>query len=155
MPNKIEWWVRPATWLAIAGLVASLFVHVLALRDVSSPFGSLTWALHIGVFVVGGAALLVVQDITTAKRADFWKAVLRGCPGWGRAGCYALSAYAMLNFVLSIVKATPYPNDCVPDVITLRAFSGHWMAFYSASAAILYSAIRRCNNGSAALSSRP
>jgi hypothetical protein len=65
--------------------------------------------------------------------------------------------YAIVNFILFIAVAPPRgargAANAPPEVF--RGFSGHWMAFYSAAAATLYSAIvvsrsdptRRCPNG--------
>jgi hypothetical protein len=44
--------LSPIMWLGVAGFVASALVHVFALAGVPSPFGSATWVLHIGIFVV-------------------------------------------------------------------------------------------------------
>ena len=128
--------VRPFMWLALVGFAASLAVHVFSLLGQPNPFGPWAWGLHAGVFVVWFPAVLVAHRLSkTAKRADFWKAVLRGCPSWVRTGAYALCAYAVLNFLLFL--CIPRPHTPTQD---FRGFSGHWLVFYYFAAAILYSA---------------
>jgi hypothetical protein len=64
----------------------------------------------------------------------------------------------MVNFVFFLANAPPRGSSgagAPPPLEVLRGFSGHWMAFYSAAAAVLYSAIvvrksdpaARCRNG--------
>jgi hypothetical protein len=130
--------ISPFLWLAILGFAASLTVHVFSLFGCPSPFGTWTWALHIGIFLVWFPAVVVAHGLSKgAKRADFWRAVLRGCPQRVRVGAYVIFAYAVLNFVLFI--GTPEPHT---DIQNFRGFSGHWMAFYYVATAILYSARR-------------
>jgi hypothetical protein len=135
-------------WLAIAGFVASLVVHILALAGLPSPFGSATWGLHVGIFVVWIPTVLVAQRMATnVRQAELWKAVLRGCPAWVQSGMYVVGGYAVLNFVLFWLQTTAYPKNKVPELIELRGFSGHWLVFYYVGAAALYSAIRLGNSG--------
>jgi len=56
---------------------------------------------------------------------------------------YAFGGYAMLNFLLFMTKAPPGDGGANPPAVVWRGFSGHWMAFYTAALAILYSAARR------------
>jgi hypothetical protein len=145
----------PIMWFAVGGFVASLIVHVLALIGVPSPFGSATWLLHIGIFIVWLPTVLVAQRLSRgAKHADFWKATFRNCPLWVKTGSYVVGGYAILNFALFALQATRYPTNDVPDLVAYRGFSGHWMAFYYVGAATLYSGAwrgslrpRRCANG--------
>lgn len=146
--------LRPLMWLAVAGFCASLLVHSLALFGLPSPFGSATWLLHIGIFVIWLPTVLVAQRLAKgARQADLWKAVLRGCLPWVRTGVYVVGGYAMINFVLFIIQTTAYARNNVPDIIEYRGFSGHWMAFYYVGAATLHSATRlglnerRCPRG--------
>jgi hypothetical protein len=135
-------------WLAAAGFCASLLVHLLALLGLPSPFGSATWMLHLGVFVVWLPTVLVAQRLAKgAKQADLWKAVLRGCPAWMRTGVYVLGGYAAVTFVQFIAQTTAYARNEVPEIVEYRGFSGHWMIFYYVAAAALYSATRPGNLG--------
>jgi hypothetical protein len=88
----------PMMWLAAAGFLASLLVHVLALLGLPSPFGPATWLLHVGIFVVWFPAVLVSQRLSkNVPQADLWKAVLRGCPRWMKTGSYVVFAYGIVN----------------------------------------------------------
>jgi hypothetical protein len=140
-------------WLAIAGFVASVIVHLCALAGQPNPFGPAAWALHVGIFVVWFPTVLVAQRLSKgAKQADFWKATLRGCPSWVKNVAYVVGAYAVVNFLL--VFLLHGANESRKQVDELRGFSGHWMLFYYIAAATLYSATRlgpqserRCPNG--------
>ncbi|MGA2256272.1 MAG: hypothetical protein ABSG53_16610 [Thermoguttaceae bacterium] len=147
--------------LSVIGLVLSLIAHTAALFGLPQPLGSAAWSLHFGIFVVWLPAVIVSNGLARDfKRMDFWKAALRGCPDWMRWLTYAFFGYAVVNFLLFVAVAPARGAggagggaNVPPDVF--RGFSGHWMAFYSAAAAILYSAIvvshsdsaRRCPNG--------
>ena len=151
--------LTPFLILSVIGLELSLVSHTFALLGLPQPLGATAWGLHVGIFVVWVPAVIVSSRLVgDFKRKDFWKAALRGCPDWMRWLTFAFFGYAFINFLLFIAVAPPRgaggggPN-APPQVF--RGFSGHWMAFYSAAAAILYSAIvvsrsdpaRRCPNG--------
>jgi hypothetical protein len=124
-------------WIAAAGLAASVIVHVSSLLGLPQPFGHAAWALHVGIFVVWIPAVIVAQKLSKgAKQADFWKAVLRGCPPWMRRLLYGLVAYTFINFFVGIALG---PDT---EAENFRIFSGHWMFFYFAGMAMLYSADR-------------
>jgi len=61
--------------------------------------------------------------------------------------------YAVINFMFFMTKAPSGGRGANQPAEVWRGFSGHWMAFYSAALAILYSAARtedtrlRCPNG--------
>lgn len=91
------------------------------------------------------------------SRKDFWKVALAGCPGWMRRGFYVLFGYAILNFIVFFAITAGQPklrSDNLPPAV-IKGFSGHWMVFYAAAFAVLYSRIhapglyreRRCPNG--------
>ena len=128
---------RPFMWIAVVGLIASVIVHISSILGLPQPFGSAAWGLHVGIFLVWLPAIIVAQRLAKgAKQSDFWKAVLRGCPPWMRRGFYVLFAYAFINFFLNIALGPDSESD------NLRLFSGHWMLFYYAGMAMLYSATR-------------
>ena len=79
-----------------------------------------------------------------------------------RRTVYFFGAYAMLNFVIFILSEKPEsPSGAEMPPVIARGFSGHWMVFYSAALATLYSAIhaqkadagRRCLEWSSRLCS--
>lgn len=149
----------PFMVLAAIGLLLSLGVHIMTLALLPIPGGGTVWALHIGIFVVWIPTVLVARRMTRqASRRDFWRATLRGCPGWMRTGVHIFFGYAFVNFALFFIGTVghPKPTGAAPPVV-VRGFSGHWMFFYSAAFATLYSAIhashllrdRRCPRGHA------
>lgn len=143
--------ISPFIGIAAVGLVLSLLVHLSALLRVTNPLGKAAWGLHVGVFVVWLPAVLVAQRLTrNATQKDCWKIALRGCPGWMRYMTIGFFGYAIVNFAIFLLGSVG-GRESEPDVF--RGFSGHWMAFYSAAMAMLYSFLRvdtrpsRCING--------
>jgi hypothetical protein len=95
--------VLPFMALAGVGFILSVAVHLRAIAGSSIPFGGAVWALHIGIFAVWLPTVLVAIRLTRgAKRKDFWKIALVGCPKWMRTALYVIFGYAILNFVLFI-----------------------------------------------------
>jgi len=122
------------------------------------PGGKAVWALHIGIFVVWIPTVLLARRFTRGvNRKDFWKIALIGCPKWMRQALYVIFGYAILNFLYFFAMTVNRPpsrgGDTPPEVV--RGFSGHWMVFYGAAFATLYSAYvvgyygmqRKCPNG--------
>jgi hypothetical protein len=148
----------PFMVLAACGLALSIIAHCMTLAGVPIPGGKLVWGLHIGIFVVWIPTVLTSMQTTRyAKRNDFWKVALAGCPGWMRRAGYILFGYAILNFIV-LFATTSQPKqkligDAPPSVV--RGFSGHWMISYGAAFAVLYSRIhapeiyreRKCPQG--------
>jgi hypothetical protein len=130
--------LRPVMFLAFIGLTASLVVHILAWLSVS--IGSVQWVLHGGIFVVFLPCVLLMQQMTKAvPQKDIWKAALRGCPQGMVYATYGFFGYAFINFFVVFVLAGG--PDSQGSAQIARGFSGHWMAFYSVSFAVLYSAL--------------
>ena len=131
--------------LAACGLCLSIIVHGLAVAGTPIPGGKLVWALHGGVFVVWLPAVLVAMRAAPGvDRKDLWKLTLAGCPRWMQVALRVLFGYAVVNFVLFIAAAprgVQRPGDDPPPAV-VRGFSGHWMVFYGAAFAILYSRLR-------------
>ncbi|RYD77192.1 MAG: zinc ribbon domain-containing protein [Verrucomicrobiaceae bacterium] len=150
----------PFLALSTIGLVLSIGAHVMALTGIPLPSGKLVWGLHAGIFVVWLPAVLISMQTTRhASRKDFWKVALAGCPIWMRRGFYVLFGYAILNFVVLAAttgRQPKQPSDSTRPFV-VRIFSGHWMVFYGAAFAILYSRLhapdlyreRKCPNGHA------
>lgn len=145
--------------LAACGLALSIVAHCMALAGVPIPGGELVWGLHIGIFVVWIPAVLTSMQMTRhAKRKDFWKVALAGCPVWMRRAGYVLFVYAILNFIVFCAVTSNQPKQeqtgrARPSDV--RGFSGHWMIFYGAAFAVFYSRIhtpklyrdRKCPQG--------
>lgn len=127
--------------ISAIGLVLSIVSHAAAIWGAPGPLGSFTLALHLGIFVVWIPTVLVANRMTRdVPQRDYWKVVLRACPEWMKQMTYAFFAYAVANFIYFIATAPKGggPGPMPPAVV--RGFSGHWMAFYSAALAVLYSA---------------
>ena len=143
--------------LAAIGFVLSVIAHVFGLLGILPPGGEFAMSLHVGIFVVWLPTVLVANRATKGtKKSDFWKEALLGCPAWMRTALYGVFGYAILNFIYFMAfsnKTKTEGNGISPE--TIRGFSGHWMVFYGAAFATLYSAIRRpellkertCRNG--------
>jgi hypothetical protein len=153
-------WLRPLlsffAVLAWIGLTLSVLSHVAALLGTEGPLGDYSWFLHIGIFVVWLPTVLVAARMSADfKRKDMWKATLRGCPPWMKYMMYGFFGYAFVNFAIFMLIAPKQGSAGPMPPAVVRGFSGHWMAFYSAAAAVLYSAThiedrdnaRRCVNG--------
>ncbi len=80
-------------------------------------------------------------------RKYYWKAVLKGAPQWMHSVMFGFSVYAVINFTIFIAKAPHGGSGPELPAIFWRGFSGHWMAFYSAAFAALYSAAHAKRNG--------
>lgn len=155
----IPGWLKPILsligGLAWVGLTLSILSHLAALLGSQGPLGDYAWVLHIGIFIVWLPTVLVASRIgADFERKDLWKAVLRGCPQWMQYMVCGFFGYALLNFAIFIIASPKGGSGPMPPAV-VRGFSGHWMAFYSAAAAVLYSAThvsdrdqgRRCANG--------
>ena len=154
--DDVPRWVKPLLWpfivLSAVGLVLSLWVHIGALAGKRVAPEYYFWMLHVGIFAVWFPAVFVSMGrVGNANRKDYWKVVLRGSPDWMRYMVYGLFGYAFVNFALFWMQAPNGGGGANPPAVVWRGFSGHWMLFYSAALAILYSAAadanRRCING--------
>jgi hypothetical protein len=155
--NPVPDWIRPFLWFFVAfsalGLVVSLWVHFGAVMGKRVAPEAFFWMLHVGIFVVWVPTIFVAQRLVgNVNRKDLWKVVLKDSPDWVRYMVYGFFGYAILNFLFFMTKA-PSGGTGNPPAVVWRGFSGHWMAFYSAALAVLYSAARtvdtspRCPNG--------
>ena len=144
--GNVPGWARPLLWpfvaLSAIGLALSLWVHLAAVAGRRVAPEAFFWMLHIGIFVVWIPAVLVSnRRVGSMSRKDFWKLVLRGAPEWMLYMVYGFLGYAMLNFAAFMLQAPQGGSGANPPAVVWRGFSGHWMAFYSAALAILYSAV--------------
>ena len=152
--------LRPFIWvfvaLSAAGLLVSLYVHLGAVMGRRVAPGAYFWILHMGIFIVWMPAVLVAQRrVGSTRRKDFWKRVLKGSPEWMLYIVYGFFGYAMINFALFVLKAPTGDAGTNPPAEVWRGFSGHWMAFYSAALAILYSAANEHSDRPLCLNGHP
>jgi len=156
--NSIPDWIRPFLWVFVflsgIGLVVSLWVHLGAVMGRRVAPEAFFWMLHVGIFVVWFPAMFVAQRLVgNISRKDLWKVVLKDSPDWMRYMVYGFFGYAIVNFLFFMTKTPSGGSGANPPAVVWRGFSGHWMLFYSAALAILYSAARtvdespRCANG--------
>ena len=150
--------IRPLVAVAVVGLCVSFSVHVGALLGIAvTPLAGWMLALQgtaiLLAFPTIMAGHLIVGDSMDATRlsgADV-HVVLQACSPALRNMIYGFFAYAMLNFAFG--AWTVYTGAPANDASTLRLFSGHWMAFFSAEAAIMVTylqsaaTVARCPNG--------
>jgi hypothetical protein len=142
LPN----WARPFlgffAFLALIGLLLSIWVHVGALfgrRVAPEYFFAL---LHVGIFVVFFPAILIARKrVGSTSGKDFWKLVTKGSPDGLRYLLYFFFAYAFVNFAIFMAQA-PTGKHTGETPAVWRGFSGHWVVFYCASFVILTSALR-------------
>ena len=147
--NKpIPGWLTPLLWplagLSAIGLAVSLWVHFGALLGRKLIPSEYFWILHMGIFVVWFPTVVVANKVTmNVRRQDYWKVVLRGAPKWMLYMVYGFLGYAVVNFLYFMVTTqSAGQNRSGTSPEEWRGFSGHWMAFYSAAFAVLYSAAR-------------
>ena len=142
--NAVPPWLRPSLRLtlaaAFAGFVTSFWIHIFAIADFapSERFRGLTW----GVLLVWIPTVFVAKGLAgRATRNDFWKTALKASPVWIRYTVYGFWGYAVLNLFYCRADV-PSGRLLETPPIAWRLYSGHWMAFYWAAFAILYSAAR-------------
>jgi hypothetical protein len=149
-------WLSPFVALSALGLILSILAHVAGLLGLSVPSAAV--GLHLGIFVVWFPAILASNSLAKhAPRKDYWKVVLRGAPRWMQYMTLGFFVYAVVNFILFISVAPRQPDSIGGSMSPseIRGVSGHWMAFYSAALAMLYSVmeiqkkgiVRKCPNG--------
>ena len=137
----------PLMVYAACGLVLSLTVHILSLFGILFGGSALFYSLHIGIFPLWFPVVFIARKMTGgARRQDFWKAALSGCPPWMKYMTYGFFIYAFVNFAIFFVLVSMHPQhngSGAPTAEVMHGFSGHWMAFYSAGLAILTTAYRK------------
>ena len=143
---------RVLGYIALAGFVLSLAVHVSALLGVDlSAAAPYVWLLHGGVFVVFIPLVIFSRKQLGARpRLSEIRAVF---PRWTIAAGIAVAAYTLVNFVL-FMAATEGGSPAIHEgtyvlqnhghilreltaaeyaafkTNEVRGFSGHWLLFY-------------------------
>jgi len=151
--SKMNILIYPFLILACVGFVLVLSVHVGALAGRTVPFKYVGHFIFPGIFLIWLPTILVMNRLTREfKQKDIWKAALRGCPLWMRAGLWVVSGYA---FLAAFILPTFLGGGMDSASNGANALSAIALAFYSIAACVLYSATRagrlddsrRCTNG--------
>jgi hypothetical protein len=102
-----------------------------------------------GIFVVWFPTVLLMNSMTRDfKQRDVWKAALRGCPGWMRAGLWVVIGFAFAMFFLPFLWGSD-PGKSPASFVIFPA------SFYAISFCVMYSLLQvektdaasRCLNG--------
>ena len=128
----------------VFGLTASAIVHFgTYLGRGLSPDYPLFLALHIGIFPLFFAFVWRLRAWQSVRRGFLgfkqrrlrWRELLGYFPSWVPPLVLLLFAYAMLNFFLSVAHlpagGTETQLTDAQAMYTARAFSGHWLIFYT------------------------
>jgi hypothetical protein len=137
-------YLKPFKIIAAIGFLLSLIVHILSLFSINHPLEEFSMILHIGIFITFGPAVFSITSlvkIDPKNSKDSWKVILKYCPKWMYNTFYAMFIYTGINFIYFMFFLEKTNSDS-----TVRGFSGHWLLFYFASYAILYSNIIRTKN---------
>ena len=124
-------------------------MHIGALRGQQVVPDAFFWGLHVGIFPIWIPVVIVSKKLgkDAQSKQDSWKVVLKDAPDWMRYMVYGFFAYAFVNFAIFMVQAPAKQPPGSPPPMVWRGFSGHWMVFYSAAMAVLYSAANYGKSG--------
>jgi hypothetical protein len=129
---------------AAIGLAASIAVHVLSFFGTTFGGQASFVALHVGIFPLWIAVVLIAMNATTrVPRKEAWRVAFSGCPAWMKYMTYAFCAYALVNFAIFAASVSSVPKSDQLGAEIWRGFSGHWMVFYSAGLAFATTAYSR------------
>jgi hypothetical protein len=126
------------------GLTASAIVHFGTYFGRGlSPDHPLFWALHIGIFPLFFVFVWRLRAWQSVRRGFLgfkqrqlqWRELLGYFPRWVPPLVLLLFAYVMVNFFLSVARlpanGSDTPLTSAQAMYTARAFSGHWLIFYT------------------------
>ena len=150
--------IRPLAGIAAVGLLVSIYVHVSAWIGVAmTPLAAWMLALHLTAILLAFPMIVAghliagdPMDVAYLSSSDV-HLVLQACSPAMRGVIYGFAGYAMVNFAFFAWQIASGAH--VDDAATLRGFSGHWMAFFAAEMAIMWTyvtratTVARCPNG--------
>jgi len=158
-------WLQYLAALAGVGMVLSIFVHLMTFVGFDATSACpMVWLLQLGVFVVLFPAFAV--NPRKSKQPQSWMAAFSGGPRWTIPLVSLTAVYALVNFLIITGSGEGHPTKqpdgsyaltihghvtrviSEPDfhhyeLFHTRAFSGHWMFFYTLAMALLLSAAAR------------
>jgi hypothetical protein len=133
--------------VAASGFTISLTTHVLYLVGYEIP-SALTMTLFVGIFVVWLPTVFEVSALKSDRSwAGLWK-MLEPAPLWLRLLAAAAMVYATANFFLTTGSAFGRVTDQNPGFA--RIATGHALAFYSGSMALMAASRERERRAAAA-----
>lgn len=151
-------------YIAIAGWIASLMAHLLSIAkyDITDKIPYIR-VLHLFLFVVWLPAILYLikgKEFKNMPQSAVFRSVYKKCPSWLIAICVISFIYAGINFFIflnsytgsadiingqyvlqnkgSVIKNITEEEYHEYNTTGTRAFSGHWLVFYSVAAVILF-----------------
>ena len=130
--------------LSAVGLIGSVIVHSLGLLGRKPPLGYFTFIFQFGAVAAAFAACLALLILLSTNGEGFWKSALKSAPRWMKWTTCFFAGYAVLNLI-TFLNHFGHREGMLPDAVmalVFRGISGEWMAFYSASFLVFYSAIR-------------
>jgi hypothetical protein len=142
--------------LAALGSLICLLINLLSLGNVSMPKNVFVDTFAYVLFFVWIVAIFVSNRMVRfAKRMDFWKVALSGCPVWMRRTLWTVCGYAYVVFAFFLFKTRGHGGDDVYPNLALAGLLGVVSTFYATAFAVLYSALhspqffvdRKCPRG--------
>ncbi|HLX71227.1 MAG TPA: hypothetical protein VKV04_16500 [Verrucomicrobiae bacterium] len=134
--------------LAAIGVVACFLLAAIVAANPAVEKDALMF-LFPGIFVVWLPTVLLISRLTRDfKQRDFWKAALRGCPGWMKTGLWVVIGFVFAMFFLPFLWGSD-PGKSPSSFVVFPA------TFYAISFCVMYSLIHaekidaggRCLNG--------
>lgn len=138
-----------ASVYSLLGLFGAMVVHTATFTSFSlSPDNPIFWILHIGIFPVSLSMVFSLTKWSERRRGPFglptsrlrWRELRAYLPPWTVVAGKILLVYVVINFLLTMLHlsaanhaaagATP-ALDPEQARYTVRAFSGHWLMFYT------------------------
>ena len=82
----------------------------------------------------------IYDGAQSGLQSELTQSNVTGAREWIRYMVYRFGGYTMLNFPVFVFQAPQGSRGANPPGVVWRGFSGHWMFFYSAALASLYTA---------------
>jgi hypothetical protein len=134
----------------LLALCVAIVVHAATFTSYSmSPSNPLFWILHIGIFPLFIPMVFGLRKWSQTQTGPFgfkssrlrWRELLVYFPTWVPKAVVILFVYVMINFLLAVSHlpagghasaAAMQSMDPEQGRYLVRAFSGHWLVFYTA-----------------------
>jgi hypothetical protein len=139
-PTPPQWRTTPFALYGLAGTAIAAFIHLETYFGLSiDPSDPLFFMVHLAVFplfitfIWRAQRWLGKRSWFAASEPSHWRELLKFFPLWVYPVGLALFVYTFANFLLSIQHLPEHSSGLTgPQARYLvRAFSGHWLLFYS------------------------